>query len=144
MRNMSTVESMSCMSTGKNAGVESTFQTMFQKLTGGYKQSCPYEYLAKDGVIEYNGIVFACDTMNNAISLGDVSDKSKVITVRLEGGGMLYVNRENIGDLSQAMGMFSPEDVNRILRALADDAKAQKTQQEIEDAQMNIKGNEEE
>lgn len=70
--------------------------------------------------------MFACDTENNAISLGDVSDKSKVITVRLSGGGTLYVNRENIGDLSQAMGMFSPEDVNCILRALADDAKIPK------------------
>ena len=112
--------------------------SMFQKLNGVYKQACPYEYLAKDGVIEYNGIVFACDTENNAISLGDVSDKSKVITVRLSGGGTLYVNRENIGDLSQAMGMFSPEDVNCILRALADDAKIQKTEEEIEEAGTHI------
>ena len=103
--------------------------SMFQKLNGVYKQACPYEYLAKDGVIEYNGIVFACDTENNAISLGDVSDKSKVITVRLS---------ENIGDLSQAMGMFSPEDVNCILRALADDAKIQKTEEEIEEAGAHI------
>ena len=112
--------------------------SMFQKLNGVYKQACPYEYLAKDGVIEYNGIVFACDTENNAISLGDVSDKSKVITVRLSGGGTLYVNRENIGDLSQAMGIFSPEDVNCILRALADDAKIQKTEEEIEEAGAHI------
>ena len=111
---------------------------MYQKLNGGYQQSCPYEYLAKDGVIEYNGVVFACDTEHNAISLGDVSDKSKVITVRLSGGGTLYVNRENIGDLSQAMGMFSPEDVNCILRALADDAKVQKTEEEIEEAGMHV------
>jgi len=111
---------------------------MYQKLNGGYQQSCPYEYLAKDGVIEYNGVVFACDTKHNAISLGDVSDKSKVITVRLSGGGTLYVNRENIGDLSQAMGMFSPEDVNCILRALADDAKVQKTEEEIEEAGMHV------
>ena len=112
--------------------------SMFQKLNGVYKQACPYEYLAKDGVIEYNGIVFACDTENNAISLGDVSDKSKVITVRLSGGGTLYVNRENIGDLSQAMGIFSPEDVNCILRALADDAKIQKTEEEIAAARAHI------
>ena len=112
--------------------------SMFRKWNGVYKQACPYEYLAKDGVIEYNGIVFACDTEHNAISLGDVSDKSKVITVRLSGGGTLYVNRENIGDLSQAMGMFSPEDVNCILRALADDAKIQKTEEEIEEAGTHI------
>ena len=112
--------------------------SMFQKLNKVYKQACPYEYLAKDGVIEYNGVVFACDTEHNAISLGDVSDKSKVITVRLSGGGTLYVNRENIGDLSQAMGMFSPEDVNCILRALADDAKIQKTEEEIEEAGTHI------
>ena len=50
----------------------------------------------------------------------------------------MYVNRENIGDLSQAMGMFSPEDVNCILRALADDAKIQKTEEEIEETGAHI------
>lgn len=108
--------------------------SMFQKLNGVYKQACPYEYLAKDGVIEYNGIVFACDTENNAISLGDVSDKSKVITVRLSGGGTLYVNRENIGEFIAGYGNVLTGGVNCILRALADDAKIQKTEEEIEEA----------
>lgn len=42
------------------------------------------------------------------------------------------VNRENLGDLSRAIGMFSPEDVNLILRALARDKQIQKMQHEID------------
>ena len=32
----------------------------------------PYGYLAKDGVITYNGVAFICDEKTNAICLGDV------------------------------------------------------------------------
>ena len=151
VQNMSKTELMSCITAKKNEiadklqrgetqesfaiGGNSFTNSEWDKLIGKVDEQID---LAKDGVIEYNGVVFACDTEHNAISLGDVSDKSKVITVRLSGGGTLYVNRENIGDLSQAMGMFSPEDVNCILRALADDAKVQKTEEEIEEAGMHV------
>lgn len=84
----------------------------------------PYSYLAEDGVITYNGVSFFCDYENNAITLGDMSDEKNVITVQLENGGCLKVNRDNIEDLSKAIAMFSPEDIRRILVALQQDAKS--------------------
>lgn len=93
----------------------------------------PYGSRAKDGVIEYNGVTFVCDTLRNAICLGDMSDKKDVISIPLSEGGTLMVNRDNIDDLSKAIGMFSPEDVNRILRAIAKDAQARRKLLEIEE-----------
>ena len=98
----------------------------------------PYGYLAKDGVITYNGVVFACDERTNSICLGDMSDSRQVINVTLSGGGHLRVNRANIGDLSKAIGMFSPEDVNLILRAIHQDTKVQSMQKEIEDLENSV------
>jgi hypothetical protein len=67
-----------------------------------------------------------------------MSDSKNVLTIPLENGGSLKVNRDNIGDLSKAISMFSPEDVNRILRAIADDNKAQEELREIEDEEDSI------
>lgn len=98
----------------------------------------PYGHLAKDGVIEYNGVVFVCDERTNSICLGNVEDRSQVITVALSGGGHLKVNRNNIGDLSKAVGMFSPEDLNLIMRAIAQDTKIQSVKKEIDDMENSI------
>lgn len=98
----------------------------------------PYGHLAKDGVIEYNGVVFVCDEKTNSICLGDMTDRSKVITVTLSGGGHLMVNRDCIGQLSKAAGMFSPEDLNMILRAIAQDTKIQSVKKEIDDMENSI------
>lgn len=93
------------------------------------------EYFALgDGAdIIYKGVCFVCNEEDNSISLGDMSDPSKVITIPLSGGGTLKVNRDNISDLGRAIGMFSPEDIGNILRAIAQDRKAQETKMEIED-----------
>lgn len=48
------------------------------------------------------------------------------------------VNRDSIGMLAGAMSMFSPEDANRIMRAIVEDKKAQETQQEIEDDKNSL------
>lgn len=109
-----------------------------EKLNGTYKECVPYGYLAKDGVISYNGVIFVCDEEKNAICLGDMSDKKNVLTIPLSGGGSLMVNRDNLGDLSAAISMFSPEDINRIMRAIADDKKAQETQAELEEDENSI------
>lgn len=101
----------------------------------------PYGYLAKDGVIEYNGVVFVCDEKTNSICLGDVSDPKQVITVALSGGGNLKLNRNNIGDLSKAAGMFSPKDLNLIMRAIAQDTKIQSMKKELDDMENSV-GNE--
>lgn len=98
----------------------------------------PYGHLAKDGVIEYNGVCFICDERTNSICLGDMTDKSKVLTIGLSGGGCLKVNRANLGDLSKAIGMFSPEDVNLILRAIAQDTKIQSMKNEMEDMEASV------
>lgn len=98
----------------------------------------PYGYLAKDGVITYNGVTFVCDERTNSICLGNMDDKSQVITVTLSGGGHLKVNRNNIGDLSKAVGMFSPEDLNLIMRAIAQDTKIQSVKKEINDMENSI------
>lgn len=98
----------------------------------------PYGHLAKNGVIEYNGVVFVCDERTNSICLGDMTDKSQVITVTLSDGGHLKVNRNNIGQLSKAAGMFSPEDLNLILRAIAQDNKIQSVKKEIDDMENSI------
>lgn len=98
----------------------------------------PYGYLAKDGVIEYNGVCFVCDEKTNSICLGDMTDTKNVITVTLSGGGHLMVNRNSLGLLSKAAGMFSPKDLNLIMRAIAQDTKVQSVQKEIEDADAEI------
>lgn len=104
-------------------------------------EKVPYGYLAEDGVINYNGVCFVCDEKTNSICLGDMSNPKNVITVALSGGGHLKVNRDNLGDLSRAVGMFSPEDLNLIMRAIAQDTKIQSMKQEIEDMEGSV-GNE--
>lgn len=98
----------------------------------------PYGHLAKDGVIEYKGVLFVCDELTNSICLGDMTDPKKVLNITLSGGGHLKVNRDNIGQLSKAIGMFSPEDVNLILRAIHQDTKIQSMQKEIEDLEAGV------
>ena len=97
------------------------------------KDKVPYGEMAEDGVIEYNGVVFVCDYDHNRLTLGDTSNEKDCINIPLSGGGSLLVNRNNIAALSKAIGMFSPEDVNRILRALAQDKKIREMEKELDD-----------
>lgn len=101
-------------------------------------KKAPYSELAKDGIIEYNGVVYVCDDEHQSINLGDVSNSADVIRIPLSGGGTLNVNRDNIGSLAKSIGMFSPEDVNLIMRALTLDAKVQRTKKEIDDMTNGI------
>lgn len=98
----------------------------------------PYGNLAQDGVINYNGICFVCDERTNSICLGNMEEKDKVINITLSGGGHLRVNRDNISDLAKAAGMFSPEDLNLIMRAIARDTKIQSMKQEMDDMKANV------
>ena len=82
-------------------------------------KKCEYFNMAKDGVVNYNGVTFNCDYKHNAITLGDVdTNPRKVLTIGLSGGGSLKVNVDNLDDLSKAVGMFSPADLNAIMRAI--------------------------
>lgn len=98
----------------------------------------PYNYLAKDGIIEYNGVVFVCDEKYKAIRLGDTSNPKNCLNIPLSGGGSLIVNRDNLDDLSKAIGMFTPEDVNLIMRAIAQDAKIRQMKHQIDDETSGI------
>lgn len=115
-----------------------------QKLIENRKKA-PYSMLAdENGMITYNGVMFRCDEERNSLCLGDVSDPSQCISVPLEGGGRLLVNRDNIDALSKAIGMFSPEDIRRIMQAIAQDGKIQKIEMEIEDMTSGVEALEKE
>ncbi len=101
-------------------------------------KKAPYSYMARDGLIEYNGVTFVCDDEKQRICLGDVSKPGDCITIGLSEGGSLVVNRDNLGSLSKAIGMFSSEDVKRILSAMAQDKKVQEVKNEIEDDKNHI------
>lgn len=101
-------------------------------------EKVPYGHLAKNGTIEYNGVIFICDYKNNAICLGDMSNKQNVLNIPLSKGGVLRVNRDSLGALSAAIGMFSPEDVNLILRAITQDKMCRDKLQEIEENKNSI------
>lgn len=98
----------------------------------------PYGHLAENGIITYNGVTFVCDEKTNSICLGDMTDEKQVITVSLSGGGQLKVNRNELDTLSGAAGMFSPEDLNRIMRAVTLDTKLQSMQKELDDMKNSI------
>lgn len=121
-----------------NRSSKGDFVEILRGAASGAGKKCPYQALAKDGVIEYNGVTFVCDYERNQITLGNVSNKKDCITVALSEGGSLVVNRDNLSDLAKAIGMFSPEDVNRIMRAIALDTKVQQMQQELEDEENTV------
>lgn len=102
------------------------------------KSKAPYSYLATDGIIEYNGVTFVCDEERNRLCLGDVSNSKDCITIPLSEGGSLVVNRDSLGALSSAITMFSPEDIKRILWAIAQDKKVQEMQNEIDEDKNSI------
>lgn len=116
---------------------ETAVHTPFDKFDG--KKHAPYYELAdENGIIEYKGTVFVCDDEHGALCLGDMSDESNVLSIPLAGGGTLKVNRNNKADLARAIGMFKPEDVRRIMVALAQDNKVQEMENEIEDEKNSI------
>lgn len=139
-QNASQTGSKQYISAEEVAGLDST-QLIEKALLRGREEyaGVPYGYLAKNGVIEYNGVTFVCDKEHKAIHLGDTSDKNKCITIPLSKGGCLIVNRDSLGGLARAIGMFSPEDVNLIMRAIAEDAKVQQMKQQIDEDESGIK-----
>lgn len=106
-------------------------EALMEKMDG--KGKVPYGERSKAGIINYNGVIFVCDETKNRLCLGDVSDNSNCISVTLSGGGSLVVNRDNIDELAKAISMFSPEDINRILEAIAEDNRLRQVQSELEE-----------
>lgn len=126
--------------TGKQEGTQEIMEAIpddireeaIQRLVG--KRSAPYSALAdQNGNVVYNGVTFLCDYEKNTLCLGDVSNPDNCLNIPLEKGGNLIVNRENIDGLIEAIGMFSPADINRIMQAIAKDAKLRQIKLQIED-----------
>lgn len=46
---------------GERKAESSEKSSAFSKILGEKQQKCPYSHLAKDGLIEYNGVIFVCD-----------------------------------------------------------------------------------
>lgn len=139
-------DGMTCLA-GEPVEKKSNAEKIYEAVTAGKPNplenlreapKVPYGYLAKDGVIEYNGVCFICDEETNSICLGDMTDKENVLTIGLSGGGHLKVNRNSIGLLSKAAGMFTPEDLNLIMRAIHQDTKIQSVKKEIEDEEASV------
>lgn len=108
----------------------------FSDVLKGEQKSCPYSSMAEDGVIEYNGVIFVCDYESNSICLGDVSKPNEVLNISLPSGGHLKVNVNNLGDLSNASGMFSPADLAAIMRAIAQYNHCARKVKEAEDEEV--------
>ena len=62
-----------------------------------------------------------------------MSDPKKVLRISLPSGGSLNVNVDSIGSLQKAASMFSPQDLNAILRAIHEYNHCTKKLNEIED-----------
>ena len=109
------------------------------KVNNSEYANVPYGHLSENGVILHKGAVFVCDADNSRLCLGDVSDSSKCISIPLSGGGSLVVNRDNLNQLAKAIDMFTPEDINRIMRAISQDKKCKCEQLEIDEQISNTK-----
>lgn len=105
----------------RNSGISDPMERLlpFSDVLESKKEKCPYGGMAKDGVIEYNNVTFICDYKSNSICLGDMSKPKEVLCVSLPSGGHLKVNVKNFEELSGAAGMFNPEDLAAIMRAIA-------------------------
>lgn len=113
--------------------VISETESFGQKLQAETEKKCPYSFLAKDGVIQYKGVTFVCDYKQNAITLGNMYEKDKVLKIALPSGGSLHVNVDNIDTLSKAASMFTPEDLNAIMRAIHEYNHCTRKRMEIEE-----------
>lgn len=104
------------------------------------EQEAPYGFLTgngKEGIIEYNGVMFKTSASEQTITLIS-SSQGETLSIPLPSGGVLKVCRNDIGSLARAMGMFSPEDQGAIMRAIATDGKMKKDEMEQEEEQSGI------
>lgn len=108
-------------------------QNAIQKIIGN-RGKTPYSIMADaDGNIEYKGVIFRGDSESNSLCLGDMSDYTNVLTIPLSNGGYLKVNMDNLDSLAGAIDMFSPEDINLIMRAITKYNRLEQIKQQIED-----------
>ena len=116
----------------KETGISSN--PLLDEIVAATTNTFPYAHLDKNGdnIISYKGAAFVGDSENNTLCLGDMSQTDNILSIPLSDGGRLLVNRDNIDELSKALDMFSPKDINRIMKAISTDAKLRSKQLEIE------------
>ena len=93
-----------------------------------------YFRLAEGDTVVYEGVAFVCDRLTDTLTLGDVSNPDNCIRVGLSNGGSLLFNRDDTGSLMNAIDMFSPEDQDKIMKAIQLDNMTKKAEQEAEDS----------
>ena len=93
----------------------------------------------KTGMATYNGVPITFDFQNSIMTVGDMSAGNDIIHVgKLSNGYAFSFNRDNIGDISKILDLFSPEDVNKIMEAITTDNIAKSMEQEIEDEKAKV------
>ena len=93
----------------------------------------------KTGMATYNGVPIAFDFQNGIMTVGDMSAGNDIINVgKLPNGYAFSFNRDNIGDISKILDLFSPEDINKIMEVITTDNIAKSMEQEIEDEKAKI------
>ncbi len=116
---------------------KSSFLTALNNAAQDYgkdKRPCEYFDLAgEDGLIHYKSATFVCDKERNRLTLGDCSDESKCIRVKLSKGGSLLVNRDSIDDLLMSIGMFSAKDQGLIMQAVMKDKIANAAKDKLDE-----------
>lgn len=151
-RGFSTIAPLNTLEDAGNTSKNNSYldsHTIYQKETGTSSNPLldkiveattnpfPYSHMADDSnIISYKGATFVGNSENNTLCLGDMSDKNNVLSIPLSDGGTLMVNRDNIGQLAKAIDMFSPKDINRIMKAISTDAKARSKEAEIENMKL--------
>lgn len=85
------------------------------------------------GVVAFRGVTLVFDSQNNTMCLGNMERGDIISAGVLSNGYGFYFNRENIGDLAKIIDLFSPEDVNKIMAAIATDDMADRMEYEIEE-----------
>ncbi|MBQ7551392.1 MAG: hypothetical protein IJT04_07685 [Bacteroidales bacterium] len=110
-----------------------------QKIEDEEAQKIKNRYFAnaKDGMLEYNGIVYFCNENTGALELGDCSKPDNCLRVSLSGGGSLIVNPDNFKELSKSIGLFNSEDQMRIIAALEMFKMANKKMEELEEEEKD-------
>ena len=90
------------------------------------------------GSVTYNGVTLNFDRKNKKMCLGNMDSGDVINAGMLSNGYCFYFNRENIGDIAKILDLFSPEDVKRIMQAIAQDTKVQQMQKELDDEKNSI------
>lgn len=126
------------LSSNKTVSQNEGMQSAFEKILAAKQTDYPYAHLAKDGVINYNGVTFICDPQTHSINLGDMSNPKNVLNINLPSGGHLNINVNNFGDISKCVGMFSPEDLNAIMTAIYEYNLCKAKLNEMEDEKSKV------